>query len=102
VCEFTSAQSNEIVALLGGFGVSPVATSDAGTDSFLQNVADTEQFDAIAPVVYVVPDSEPPHPLALAVYPAFGVTVRIAVEPLLTVWLAGEIEPPAPAVPVTM
>ena len=45
------------------------------------NVAETVQAPVIAPVVYVVPDNEPPQPVAEAVYPAFGVTVKVVLEP---------------------
>ena len=46
-----------------------------------ENVAETVQAPVIAPVVYVVPDNEPPQPVAEAVYPAFGVTVKVVLEP---------------------
>jgi hypothetical protein len=51
----------------------------------------------IAPVVNVVPEREPPQPEAEAVYPVFGVTVKVVVPPGLTDWEDGEIEPLAPA-----
>ena len=45
------------------------------------NVAVTVQFPVIAPVVYVVPDNVPLHPVAEAEYPEFGVTVNVVVAP---------------------
>jgi hypothetical protein len=43
------------------------------------NEAVTVQLVVIAPVVYVVPDNDPLHPEAEAVYPEFGVTVNVVV-----------------------
>jgi hypothetical protein len=49
-----------------------------------------------------VPDSDPPQPEAEALYPGFGVTVRVVVLPDVTDCVAGVIVPPEPAVPVTV
>lgn len=64
-----------------------------------ENEAETVQFAVIAPVVYVVPESQPPHPLAeLVEYPLFGVIVNVVVEPeVIPVLEVGEIVPFAPA-----
>ena len=60
----------------------PPAPAEAVTVYVLTaNVAETVQAPVIAPVVYVVPDNEPPQPVAEAVYPAFGVTVKVVLEP---------------------
>lgn len=66
------------------------------------NVAETVHAPVIAPVVYVVPESEPLHPETDAVYPAFGVTVKVVVLPEVTVCEAGEMVPPVPAVVETV
>jgi hypothetical protein len=66
------------------------------------NEAVTVQLAVIAPVVYVVPDNDPLHPEAEAVYPVSGVTVNVVVPEGATYLEAGEIVPPAPAVPVTV
>ncbi len=57
------------------------------------------QFDVTAAVVNVVPDSVPPQPETAATSkPEFGVTVNVAVAPLATFAVAGEIVPPGAAV----
>src|SRR3989344_3870109 len=61
-----------------------------------ENVAVTVQLTVMAPVVYVVPTREPEQPEAEAVYPAFGVTVKVLVLLCTTpVYEAGEMVPPA-------
>jgi hypothetical protein len=62
------------------------------------------QFPVIAPVVYVLPDKEPPHPLTDEMaYPLLGVTVN-DVEPkkLTDCGVEGLIVPPEPADGVTV
>ena len=66
------------------------------------NVADTVQFALIAPVVYVVPESEPLQPVTVAVYSAAGITVNVVVNPAITVLVAGSIVPFDPPVAVTV
>ena len=62
----------------------------------MENVAVTVQFAVIAPVVYVVPTREPEQPEAEAVYPAFGVTVKVlALLYSASAYEAGEMVPPA-------
>ena len=63
------------------------------------NDAVTVQLAVIAPVVYVVPESEPLQPETEDIeYPEFGEIVNVVVEPELTDVLdVGEMEPPVPA-----
>ena len=67
-------------------------------------LAATLQLAVMAPVVKVLPLSEPPQPVtALIVYPLFGVTVKLVV--LLTITVCGVLGvmlPPAPALGVTV
>jgi len=62
------------------------------------------QFPVIAPVVYVLPDKVPPHPVTdEMLYPELGVTVNDVVEPLSTVCaVEGLIQPPVAADGVTV
>ena len=73
-----------------------------GTKTIRLKLADTVQFAVMVAVVNVFPTREPLHvPPTAAVYPAFGVTVKMAVFPCTTCWLVeGLILPFAPAVGV--
>jgi len=52
---------------------------------FAVNEAVTVQFAVIGPVVYIVPDNEPPQPVADAVYPESATIVNVVVAPSFTV-----------------
>ena len=59
----------------------------------------TVQAPVIAPVVYVVPESVPPQPVtfdAPTEYPAVAPTVKVVVDPWLTLLEVGVIVPPVP------
>jgi hypothetical protein len=67
------------------------------------NVATTVQSAVIGPVVYVVPLSEPLQPVTVEMlYPEFGVTVNWVAFPDCTEADGGLIEPPDPALAVTV
>ena len=63
-------------------------------------LAVTVQLPVMVPVVYVVPDKVPvPQPveaLTLATKFVPGVTVKVVVLPLVTVWVGGVMVPPEP------
>jgi hypothetical protein len=89
--------------LLLGFEIN-VCPFDDPQAPFCPNDAVTVQLPVIAPVVYVLPDNEPLHPLTeTMLYPVLGVTVKAVVEPLLTVCaVEGLMLPPEPADGVTV
>lgn len=65
-----------------GVIVPPVLTAVDTVYEFKVNVALTVQTAVIAPVVYVLPDRVPPHPVTVLIaYPVFGVTVNEVVDP---------------------
>jgi hypothetical protein len=68
------------------------------------NVASTVQSPAMGAVVYVLPDSEPPHePPTDAEYPGKAATLKVVVPPSgIDCGESGVIEPLGPAVGVTV
>jgi hypothetical protein len=89
----------------------PVEMTQVGDDGvrvpditgLAEKLAVTVQAPVIAPVVNVLPESDPLQPEAEAMkYPEFGVTVKVVVEPWLTVCEAGEIEPLEPTLVETV
>ena len=95
-----------LLTVWGVFGdMVPPAPAEGVTVYVLSvKVAETVQLLVMALVVYVVPTSDPPQvPPTAAVYPALGVTVKVVVALLLTVWgVFGDMVPPAPADGVTV
>src|SRR5690348_6440552 len=80
----------------------PPAPASAFTVYWATKLAVTVQLALTAPVVYVVPDSVPPHPVTLlTTKPLVAATVTCVVAPASTVALAGGILPPVPAVALT-
>lgn len=90
------------VALVGV--LLPAVKSGVGSGGLATKVAATLQLEPMDPVVNVLPPViDPAQPETEFIeYPEFGVTVRVVVLPEVTVCDAGEIEPPEPALPVTV
>jgi hypothetical protein len=84
--------------------IDPPVPALAVTVYFLSlNVALTAQAAVMEPVVYVVPLNVPPHPVTSATsYPSFRDMENDVVLPETTEALEGEIDPPLPAVAVTV
>ncbi|KWT74090.1 hypothetical protein ASN18_3345 [Candidatus Magnetominusculus xianensis] len=77
--------------------VPPEPLTEAVTVSAGVNVAAKLHAPVIGAVVNVLPFSVPEQPVTVFIwYPAFGVSVKLAVLPCFTVWLAGLTLPPPP------
>lgn len=75
-----------------------IALTTKVTGGMAAKTALTVQLPVIAVVVYVLPTSVPPQPVTLEmVKPVLGVTVSVALEPLITLCETGVTVPFAPA-----